>query len=173
MCIRDRFTSDRTKASHILVAEEELARDLHKQITEDPSKFEELAKEHSTDRSNSKRGGDLGFFGRGRMVAEFEEAAFGLTEDGQISEPVKTRFGWHIIKRTGREDGNKKTFEEVENQIRVRMVNQRRRERTEAFLDKLKTDASLEIDEERLAEVPLPAKGAEGAAAPPSPHGGH
>ena len=59
------FTSDRTKASHILVAEEELARDLHKQITEDPSKFEELAKEHSTDRSNSKRGGDLGFFGRG------------------------------------------------------------------------------------------------------------
>jgi peptidyl-prolyl cis-trans isomerase C len=148
----EEFTTDRVQASHILVKEEELANDLRAKLEADPAKFDELAKEHSTDRSNSSKGGDLGFFGRGRMVKEFEDAAFALTEDGQISPVVKTRFGFHIIKRTGREDGTPKPFDEVKNQIRIRLINEKRRVQTEQFLDKIKKDASLTIDDQALAK---------------------
>ena len=61
-------------------------------------KFADLAKELSLDTGCGKRGGDLGYFGRGRMVKPFETAAFALTV-GQVAEPVKTEFGYHIIKR--------------------------------------------------------------------------
>ena len=60
--------------------------------------FTNLAKELSIDKANGKRGGDLGFFRKGMMVKQFEDVAFRL-EKGQISEPVKTEFGYHIIKR--------------------------------------------------------------------------
>ena len=60
--------------------------------------FDKLAKELSIDSGSGKRGGDLGFFGRGAMVKPFEVASFNLEKD-QISEPVKTEFGYHIIKR--------------------------------------------------------------------------
>ena len=83
------------RARHILVATEEEAKDLKKQIDEGAS-FEELAKKHSKCPSGND-GGDLGFFGKGRMVPEFEKAAFS-TEVGEVSNPVKTDFGWHLIK---------------------------------------------------------------------------
>lgn len=163
------FTTDRVKASHILVKDEALAKDLHAQIQKDPSKFEELAKEHSIDRSNSSKGGDLGFFGRGRMVKEFEDAAFALSEDGQLSEPIQTRFGWHVIKRTGREDGQAKPFDEVKNQIRIRLINDKRREQTDQFLATLKKDANLSIDEQALAKVDVVPEGGADAAEPEQP----
>ncbi|RMF89122.1 MAG: peptidylprolyl isomerase [Methanobacteriota archaeon] len=62
--------------------------------------FEAIARERSLCPSG-KRGGDLGFFGRGMMVREFEKAAFSLEKGETTKEPVKTEFGWHIIKRTG------------------------------------------------------------------------
>ncbi|RMF25274.1 MAG: hypothetical protein D6760_01365 [Deltaproteobacteria bacterium] len=149
------FSTDTVRASHILVKDEQLARDILKQLREDPSKFEELAAKYSIDKSNAKRGGDLGEFGRGRMVKEFEEAAFGLTEDGQISDIVHTRFGYHIIKRTGRKDGVVRPFEDVKNQIRIRLINEKRRAQTESFLDELKKEAGYELDEQALAAVDL------------------
>ena len=63
-------------------------------------KFGKLAKELSIDSGSAKRDGNLGYFGRGKMVKEFENAAFNL-QVGQISEPVKTQYGYHIIKRIG------------------------------------------------------------------------
>jgi peptidyl-prolyl cis-trans isomerase C len=150
------FSTERVKASHILVAEEELAIEIHGKVVADQSVFAELAKEHSVDRSNAERGGDLGFFGRNRMVKEFEDTAFAMTEDGQISEPIKTRFGYHVIMRTGREDGSVKAFEDVENQIKIRMTNERRADSTQAFLDQIKTDSALTIDDEALQALPLP-----------------
>lgn len=145
------FATDRVRVSHILVADEELADEILARIEADADLFAELAAVHSTDRSNAKRGGDLGFFGRGRMVKEFEEAAFGLEEDGQLVGPVKTRFGYHIIRRTGREDGAQKSFDDVKTQIRVRMVNEKRRSATDDFIAGVKEKAGLRINADVLA----------------------
>jgi peptidyl-prolyl cis-trans isomerase C len=82
------------RASHILVSTEQEARDILNQI-QGGKKFEKLAKKHSSCPSG-KKGGDLGFFTRGRMVKEFENVAFSLPK-GQVSEPVKTQFGYHLI----------------------------------------------------------------------------
>jgi peptidyl-prolyl cis-trans isomerase C len=83
--------------SHILVSKREKALELAEQLT-GGADFAQLAREHSTCPSRAD-GGKLGTFGRGQMVKEFDSVAFGL-EVGQTSEPVQTKFGWHLIKRT-------------------------------------------------------------------------
>ena len=88
--------ADKIRCEHILVEKLSLANQLLERIKKGES-FEKLAQENSID-SSRKRGGDLGFFGRGMMVKEFEKAAFGLGV-GEVSQIVKTQFGYHIIKR--------------------------------------------------------------------------
>lgn len=83
-------------ASHILVPTEKQAIEIRSQLLRGAS-FEELAKKYSKCPSGASNGGNLGFFGRGMMVPEFEQAAFAL-KVGEISQPVKTQFGYHIIK---------------------------------------------------------------------------
>ena len=90
--------TEKIKCSHILVNKQSEALSILERLKKGES-FDKLAKEHSIDRGSGKRGGDLGFFGRGMMVKPFEVASFKL-EKNQISEPVKTEFGYHIIKRT-------------------------------------------------------------------------
>jgi peptidyl-prolyl cis-trans isomerase C len=90
--------SAKARASHILVDKQSQALKILDEIKAG-SNFSELAKKHSTCPSG-KKGGDLGQFGRGQMVKEFEQATFAL-KVGEISQPVKTQFGYHIIKRTG------------------------------------------------------------------------
>ena len=87
----------KVQASHILVKTESEVNVIYFDVTHGSS-FEKTAMEKSICPSR-KRGGDLGWFGRGQMVKEFENAAFSM-EKGQISRPVKTQFGWHIIKLT-------------------------------------------------------------------------
>ena len=88
--------SNKVHCAHILVEKLSLAQEIKTKIANGES-FANLAKQYSID-SLKKRGGDLGFFGRGMMVQEFEKAAFAL-EKGQVSDIVKTQFGYHIIKR--------------------------------------------------------------------------
>lgn len=92
--------ADKIKCSHILIKKQSEAIAIFERLKKGES-FANLAKELSIDKGSAKRGGDLGSFGRGMMVKPFEEAAFKLKK-GEIShEPVKTEFGYHIIKRAG------------------------------------------------------------------------
>ncbi|WKT57605.1 peptidyl-prolyl cis-trans isomerase [Candidatus Nitrosotenuis chungbukensis] len=89
--------ADKIKCSHILVEKQGQALAILERLKKG-EKFAELAKELSLDSGSGKRGGELGYFGRGKMVKPFETAAFKLAV-GEISEPVKTEYGYHIIKR--------------------------------------------------------------------------
>lgn len=88
---------DKIKCSHILVEKHGQALAVLDRLKKG-EKFADIAKELSLDTGSGKRGGELGYFGRGKMVKPFETAAFKLAV-GEISEPVKTEYGYHIIKR--------------------------------------------------------------------------
>lgn len=89
----------KVRVSHILVEKHSQALSLITRIKEGED-FAKIAKDYSTCPSK-KRGGDLGFFSKGQMVPEFEKAAFSLSIGAMTNDPVKTKFGYHIIKRTG------------------------------------------------------------------------
>tara|TARA_Y100001949_G_scaffold45189_1_gene37297 strand:+ start:1160 stop:1438 length:279 start_codon:yes stop_codon:yes gene_type:complete len=91
--------SNKIKCSHILVKKQNEAITVLDRI-KNGEKFGKIAKELSLDSGSAKRDGNLGYFSKGKMVKEFESAAFNL-QVGQISEPVKTQYGYHIIKRVG------------------------------------------------------------------------
>ncbi|RSD29275.1 peptidylprolyl isomerase [Mesobacillus subterraneus] len=101
------------KASHILVEDEKTAQEVKKKLDEG-AKFEDLAKEYSQDPGSAAQGGDLGFFGPGKMVPEFEEAAYAL-EVNKISEPVQSQHGFHIIKVTEKKE--KESYEEMKDEL--------------------------------------------------------
>jgi len=91
--------SQKIKCSHILVVKQSEALAILDRI-KNGEKFGKLAKELSIDTGSAKRDGNLGYFTKGKMVKQFEEAAFKL-QVGQLSEPVKSEFGYHVIKRLG------------------------------------------------------------------------
>lgn len=150
---------ERISAAHILLRTEErseaeakaLAEELHERILEGED-FAELAKEYSEDGS-ADNGGNLGFFGRGKMARPFEQAAFGLENAGDISEPVKTRFGYHIIMLNERRPAGQIPFEEVRAQI---IDSLQRKMGGQVWQDKLirmRSDKALTMDEELLSAL--------------------
>lgn len=106
---------EQVEASHILVDDEETAKEIKKKLDEGAD-FAELAAEYSKDTGSAENGGQLGYFGRGKMVEEFENAAFSM-EVGQISGPVKTKYGYHIIKVTGKKEAKEATLEDARDEI--------------------------------------------------------
>ncbi|MEA4884105.1 MAG: peptidylprolyl isomerase [Clostridia bacterium] len=111
------------RASHILVGTEEEAREVLRQLKEGAD-FAALATAKSSDGGSAPSGGDLGFFERGEMVPEFEEAAFSM-EPGQISDAVHTDFGWHVILVAERRAPEPVEFEQVRKDIVAMLVKER------------------------------------------------
>jgi peptidyl-prolyl cis-trans isomerase C len=118
--IKDGTRFDEVRAAHILVETEAQAGEVLASLKKGGD-FEQLAKARSTD-SSAARGGDLGFFGRDEMVPEFADVAFRL-KAGEVSpEPVRTQFGWHVIKAIERRQGKPPAFEEIEGDIRAQLA---------------------------------------------------
>ena len=137
-------------ARHILISDDAKAEQTLAQIQADlkaGKDFGEIAKEISICPS-APRGGDLGEFGRGQMVKEFEDAAFALKNPGDISQPVKTRFGWHIIKL---ESKTPETKIELNEQVKEQVKQQLEAEKVQAMLrahaEELKKQFKIEIIE--------------------------
>ncbi|PLX19210.1 MAG: hypothetical protein C0601_02505 [Candidatus Muiribacterium halophilum] len=107
---------EQVHASHILVKTEKEATDLEKRIKNNED-FAKLAKEYSQDPGSKDKGGDLGWFKQGQMVGPFDKKVFSM-KVGTISEPVKTNFGYHIIKLMDKKEKKEKTFAEVKDQIK-------------------------------------------------------
>jgi peptidyl-prolyl cis-trans isomerase C len=150
---REVYSTTTIRVRHILVKDEAQARDLLAKIKHDPSQFAELAKANSTDTGSASKGGDLGFFGHGRMVPDFERAAFALKNPGDLSDVVKTPYGFHIIKLEERKAGTEKPFELVKEQIRATLRSQAQQSRTQSFYDDLKKRANVSIDDAVLEKV--------------------
>jgi parvulin-like peptidyl-prolyl isomerase len=105
-------TAEQVHAAHILVDTKDLADQIYAQVTAPGADFGEIAKQQSTDTSTAENGGDLGWFTRGEMVKEFEDAAFSL-QPGQVSQPVHTKFGWHIIKSIDHQQDRPMTDDQI------------------------------------------------------------
>lgn len=126
------------RASHILVPTEDQAKAIFEQIAHDGD-FAELAKKHSTDPGSKVKGGDLGYFGRGQMVPVFEKTAFSLPV-GDVSLPVKSRFGWHIIKVTDKRDRKPPPFEGLKDQIKTSLMH----DKAKKLVEDLRKNAQIE-----------------------------
>lgn len=140
------------RARHILVEDETKAKEISKKAKAGED-FSKLAKENSKDSADD--GGDLGYFTKEQMVPEFAEAAFKM-EKGQISDPVKTQFGWHIIKVEDKRQKPVPTYEQVEDQVEQYLVRKAQAE----MVTKLRADAKLEKTAAPAAPAPAadPAK---------------
>jgi len=139
-------TPEQVRASHILVNTSEEADALLDEL-EDGADFAELAEEYSLDTGSAALGGDLGFFPKGTMVAEFEDAAFNL-EVGEISDVVETNFGFHIIKVTDTRDPEPADFDVLKTAIKLTLFNNKLAqypEEVNTYLARLREDADIEI----------------------------
>ena len=136
--IADEKSSTEVHARHILVKTKEEANDIIEQLQNGAS-FEVTAKEKSTGPSATS-GGDLGFFGKGQMVPEFEKAAFSLRKGKFTDTPVKTQFGWHIIKLEDRRKSEPPSFESIKQKLQTEISQETGAE----YVSGLRKEAKIE-----------------------------
>lgn len=151
----DRFKKDESvKASHILIGvdekataeERQKAREKVEQLKGELTKggdFAALAKANSSCPS-SKQGGDLGFFGKGQMVPQFEKAAFAL-KVGDVSDVVETRFGYHVIKLTDKKAAETTEFKDIKGKIEEYLKGQKVGEAIQQYVEEMKKSAKIEV----------------------------
>ena len=144
-------TNNQVRASHILVKNEEEANKILEQVRKGAD-FAKIAKEKSIDTGSAKNGGDLGFFSRGQMVPEFENAAFALKQ-GEVGGPLKTQFGYHIIKVTGKKEGTVVEFEKVKDLLTQKVTAEKQKQVFDTYLNELKKSYKVEINKDALAKV--------------------
>jgi len=160
---------EKVKASHILIKindsrKEDEAKKLAEQVVaearkkaKDTKAFEELVKKYSEDEGSKRRGGDLGYFERteegGKMVKEFSDGAFALKEIGEISDPVKSEFGFHVIMLTGRKDKIEKTFDDVKATVEGTVKSERRKTGFENIIEGLKKEYHFNLKEDAVSSL--------------------
>ncbi len=132
-----------TNTSHILVDSEELINKIHGKLIKNEIEFADAAKEHSKCPS-SQKGGELGMYPRGQMVPEYEAVAFNM-EIGEVSKPVKTQFGYHIIKLNDKEEAMEAKFEDVKTQVANELRSQKQNEAYFGKLQELKAKYNIEM----------------------------
>ncbi len=156
-------------AAHILLRAEENAAaekkaelrqkldDVRVKIESGELGFEAAAADYSEDPSNAKKGGDLGFFPRGRMVQPFEDTAF-ATEAGKLSQVIETRFGFHLIRVLEHKPGGKLPYEKARDMIRGILRNQAQQGEIQKFIAELRAKAKIEqlVSEEEWAKLGHP-----------------
>ncbi|MGM0866641.1 MAG: peptidylprolyl isomerase [Bacillota bacterium] len=133
---------EQVEASHILVEDEETAKEVKNNL-DNGGDFAELAKEYSTDTSNSESGGELGYFAKGEMVTEFDDKAFAMKK-GEISEPVKTEFGYHIIKVTDKKDAKEAVLDDHKEEIKDILFDQALQTEYGTWLEEQKEEYQIE-----------------------------
>lgn len=134
--------AEQVKASHILVEDEAVAKEVKQKLT-DGADFAELAKEYSTDEGSKENGGELGFFPKGTMVAEFEDVAFSLPIN-EISDPVKSEYGYHIIKVEEKKEAKEANFEDSKASIKETLIDQKLESEYSTWLEEKKKDYDIE-----------------------------
>jgi len=146
----DKEYKPQIKARHILVADEATAKEVKAKL-DAGGKFEDLAKEYSTDTGTAAKGGDLGWFGPGEMLPEFEEAAYAL-EKNAISEPVQTQYGYHVIQLLDKKPKEKfaDVKDEMEKQLKTSKLDQAS---VQKAMDKEMKDANVKINDKDLQGV--------------------
>ena len=152
-------TGDQVRASHILVKTEKDAQDILAQL-KGGSQFEELAEKYSVDPAGAK-GGDLGWFGKSSMIPDFEKVAFSLKE-GELSGIVKTQFGYHIIKLTGKRAAGS-SLAEVKDQIKAALLPDKQQEVFKKIKEDLKKTAKYSVKEDVLKGLDTKTAGEEKA----------
>lgn len=134
---KEHFKAGETvSASHILVDDEDKATSLLEKIKNGEISFEDAARAHSNCPSK-ENGGNLGEFTRGQMVPEFDEACFNM-KVGEISGPVKTQFGYHLIKLNSKNDAKQMSFDDVKEGLRQKLIAEKQQNAYESKINQLK-----------------------------------
>jgi len=141
---------ERVKAAHILVKTQAEADTVLAKAKKNED-FAKLAQEYSIDPSKVN-GGDLGYFERGRMIPEFETAVFAL-KPGEISGVVKTQFGFHVIKLLDKKPVEARKYEEVEGEIKSKLLQEKQAEAFNKLIESLKNGAKVSVDEKTLEKL--------------------
>jgi peptidyl-prolyl cis-trans isomerase C len=145
---KDKYISDeKVSAKHILVDDEEKCKEIKEEI-DNGLDFSDAAAKYSSCPS-SKKGGRLGEFGKGQMVPEFEEVAFNM-EEGEISDPVKSQFGYHIIQLDKKVPAEQKSFNEVKDQVKQQLVQQKQFQVYNDNVQKLRGKYNVEMDPKEI-----------------------
>ncbi|MDW2879197.1 peptidylprolyl isomerase [Bacillus infantis] len=140
---KDQFAQqEQVKASHILVEDEATAKEVKSKLDKG-EEFADLAKEYSTDASNAESGGELGYFGKGEMEAAFEEAAFALKAN-EISGPVKTDYGYHIIKVEDKKEAKEAVYEDSKETAKKALFDERMQTEYYNWLEEKKEEYKIE-----------------------------
>ncbi|QWI73108.1 peptidylprolyl isomerase (plasmid) [Bacillus mycoides] len=149
--IKELYNKPKVKASHILVKDENLAKEIKDKLNNGED-FAALAKQYSEDPGSKEKGGELGEFGSGQMDPKFEEAVYKL-EVGQVSDPVKTSFGYHIIKLTEKKE--LKPFDQEKENIRKELEEKRSKDQQwqQKFFKDLFKKADIKISDKDLKDT--------------------